>query len=230
MVINVPVLLFALLLLWLPRQWMRLGFSLGSRRTKRSAPGGGRGQEPWKTREPGDVTVSIRDEFRKLRNYFDLLRGAAGSVAVMGGLDVDACLGVAANAPHTVELEVLVVKLLILLVGLLIQTLRFEKQRLVCFAPIFFLCGITIGLCGLKPALFAFALIWAVNPMVGGPQSFLFVYALLIFAFGRLFGELSSLLTVVAFIFCFLPVLVSLLSQRPLVLFTRKSVRAQGVS
>ena len=224
MVIHVPFLIFALLLLWFPRQWLRLGFSMGGRR-KRSASG-----EPWTTREAGDMSVSFRDEFRKLRNYVDLLRGAAGSLAVIGGLGIDACLDTVDNASRSLVTTVLAAKLLILLVGLLIQTVRLERQRFICFAPIFFLCGISIGLCGPQTALFAFALIWAVNPMVGGPQGFLFVYTILTLGFGRLFTGTTDKLTIVACAYLLLPVLLSLLSQRPLVLFTRKSVRAQGAS
>lgn len=226
MAINVPFLLFALLLLWFPRQWMRLGFSIGGKRSKHDTSG--RGQEPWNTREPGDVTIRFRDEVVKLRNYVDVLRGAAGSLAVMGGMGIDACISVADGASRGASLEVLVVKLLILLAGLLIQTMRFEKHRFVFFAPIFFLWGISFGLCGLKGAMFAFAMTWAVNPMLRNPQAFLSVYALLMMAFGSLFLGFGSKLPIVALIYCFLPVLLSLLTQRPLVLFTRKSVRAHG--
>jgi len=226
MVINVPFLLFALLLLWFPRQWMRLGFSVGSRRKHHDTSG--RGKEPWNTREPGDATVRFRDEFVKPRNYVDVLRGAAGSMAVMGGMGIEACISVANGAGRGAGVEVLVVKLLILLAGLLIQTMRFEKHHFVFFAPIFFLWGISIGLCGVKGAMFAFAMTWAVNPMLRSPQAFLSVYALLMMAFGSLFLGFGNKLPIVALIYCFLPVLLSLLAQRPLVLFTRKSVRTHG--
>ena len=228
MVINVPFLLFALLLLCFPRQWMRLGFSVGGRRRSAADGGSGRGQEPWKTREPGDTAVSFREEFSKLRNYVDLLRGTAGSLAVMGGLGIESCLGVAANAPHETAAEVLAVKLAILLVGLIIQFIRFEKHHFTFFAPIFFIGGLSVGLCGIKGAMFAFAMMWAINPMVRGPQGFLSVYALLLLVFGLLFLGFGNKLPVVAFVYCFLPVLISLLAGRPLVLFTRKSVRVQS--
>lgn len=226
MTVNVPFLFFALLLLWYPRQWMRLGFSVGNRRRQHDTSG--RGKEPWKTREPGDLAVRFADEFMKPRNYVDVLRGAAGSLAVMGGLGIDACIAAANNAGAAAGTEVLIVKILILLAGLLIQTMRFEKHHFVFFAPIFFLWGISVGLCGLKGAMFAFAMTWAVNPMLRNPQAFLSIYALLMLGFGSLFLGIGNKLPVVALLYCFLPVLLSLLAHRPLVLFTRKSVRAQG--
>src|ERR1019366_7561688 len=107
-------------------------------------------------------------------------------------------------------------------VGLLIQTVRYERHRLLFFAPIFFLFGLSIGLCGVETAGFAFVLIWAVNPMLKNPQSFLSVYALLVGGFGWFFLDSENAPPIAALVFCFLPVLLSMLAQRPLVLFTRK--------
>lgn len=227
MVFNIPFLVIALLLLWFPRQWMRLGASVGGRRTRRSAPGSGRKSEPWNTREAGDVAVGFRDEFSKLRNYVDLLRGAAGSLAVMGGLGLDACISAPEDAAPRLLLKILFGKLVILFVGLLIQIIRFEKNRWAFFAPIFFLAGLSLGLAGPYTALFAFILVWAVNPLVRGPQGFVFAYALLVFVFGWFVFEVDRKLAVAAFVICFTPVLLSLMARRPLVLFTRKSVRTQ---
>jgi hypothetical protein len=227
MLVNLPFLLLALLLLWFPRQWMRLGVAMRNRRSKRSEAAVRRDEEPWNTREPGNPSVGFRSEFIKVRNYVDLLRGAAGGLAVMGGLGIDACLSVAEGA-STVEGEKLIaLQLAILLVGLLIQTVRYERQRLLFFAPIFFLFGLSVALCGLKGSVFAFVMIWAINPMLQNPQAFLSVYSLLMCLFGWLFG-FGNTLPIAALLFCFLPVLLSMLAQRPLVLFTRKTTRAHG--
>jgi hypothetical protein len=228
MLVDVRFLLFALLLLWFPRQWMRLGIFFRIRRAKRGASGEGRGKEPWVTREAGDPAVVFRAEFLKIRNYVDLLRGVAGSLALMGGLGISPCLTLPAAAGELAERELLTLKLGILLVGLVIQMLRFERGHFMFFAPIFFLCGISVGLIGLKGALFAFVMIWAINPMLGGPLGFLSIYALLMLAFGLLFLGLSDKLPIVALVYCFLPVLLSLLSRRPLVVLTRKGTRAHG--
>ena len=227
MLINLPFLLLALVLLWFPRQWLRLGFSFRRRRKRSSEVVISRELEPWKTDEPGSRNVRFTVEFVKLRNYVDLLRATVGSVAIMGGFEIDPCLVAAPGASHTMIGRVLALRLAILLVGLLIQTTRYERRRLLFFAPIFYLFGLTIGLCGLQTAAFAFVLIWSVNPLLKNPQGFLLIYSILVGAFGFFFHDYENGVEgpIAAFVFCYLPVLLSMLAQRPLVLFSRKSVR-----
>jgi hypothetical protein len=227
MVVNLPILLLAIVLLWFPRQWMRLGFAVGSRRRRRAGMER-KDEEPWKTDEPGNPAVRLGAEAKKLRNYVDLLRGAAGSVAVFGGFGLQASLSAAPGAPSLIGQEVLALQLLMVLVGLLIQTVRYERNRLLFFAPIFLVCGMTIGLCGWKAALFAFALVWATNPMLKNPQGFMTIYALTIAVFGNFFQGLGDKRTFAIAFFCFLPVLLSLLAERPLVLFSRRGSRVSA--
>jgi hypothetical protein len=204
---------------------MRLGHSFLNRRRRRSEGATRREEEPWKNSEPGDPAVGFREEFLKIRNYVDLFRGAAGSLAVVGGLGIDPCVSVAEDAPSLLRLEAFGVQVAILLVGLLIQAVRYERGRYLVFAPIFFLAGISFGLAGPKAAGFAFAMIWAVNPMLKNPSGFLSVYALLLGAFGALFLGMAEMHVLTGVFLTFLPVLLSALIHRPLVLFSRKSVR-----
>jgi len=227
MIVRLPFLFVALLLLWFPRQWMRLGMSMSRRRSKGSS-GSQRTEEPWNRRESGDPSVSFRREFAKLRNYVDLFRAVAGGLSVMGGLGISPCLALSENPAPAAGLELLILKLGILLVGLIAQTVRNEKNRAQIFAPIFFLGGLSVGLDGPDVALFAFALIWALNPMIGNAEGFLFVYALLLLGFGLQFQGFGNKLPIVAFVYCLLPVLISWVSHRPLVLFTRKGTRSHG--
>ncbi|MSU65724.1 MAG: hypothetical protein EXS38_06410 [Opitutus sp.] len=227
MVINVLFLLLALLLLWFPRQWMRLGFSMSGRRKRNSSAEGRPNDSLLHRREQGDPAIGFLTEFGKLRNYVDLLRGAAGSLALMGGLAVEPCLQLASNANSEAGRWLVVGKLSILLVGLLIQTLRYDKQRINFFAPIFFLSGISVGLCGLAGFFFAFVMIWAINPLLRKPQRFLAIYSLLMAAFGWIFVG-GLVLPVAALFFCYLPVLLSLLAQQPLVVYSRKAPRADA--
>lgn len=224
--VNLPFLLFALLLLWFPRKWMRLGMSFWNRKQRRSEGMTRREEEPWHTSEPGDPAVSLRSEFGKIRNYVDLLRAAAGSMSVMGGLGVvDPCIILPPEPTKLLAAEYLALQIGILLIGLLIQSVRQERGRYLFFAPIFFLAGLSLGLCGEKAAGFAFVMIWAVNPMLKNPSIFLTVYALLIALFGGIFNGFGSTSWIVAALFFFTPVLLSAMAQRPLVLFSRKSVR-----
>jgi hypothetical protein len=221
MTVHLPLLLLALLLLWFPRQWLRLGSVLIKRRS-RSAGKSQTSQEPWNTREPGDLSVDFLTEFSKFRNYVDLIRATAGSVCVIGGLHVEPCLQLADNATSGQTTGLLVLKSLILLVALLIQTIRYEHRRFTFYPPIFFLGGLSVVLCEPFGALFAFILIWAFNPVVRNAQGFLTLYAILMVAFGMYFSGLGDKTSMFAGFLCFLPVLLSLLAQRPLVIFARK--------
>ena len=223
MTVNLPFLLLAITLLWFPRQWLRLG-SVFKRR--RSAEAHRAGKEPWNNREPGDPRVSFATEFSKFRNYVDLLRAAAGSLALAGGMGLAPCLGVADGAPRNMTYVVMGVRALILLVGLLVQTVRYEKRRFTFYPAIFFIAGLSVGLCDPRSAAFAFALVWSINAAFGNAQAFLTAYAVLIGVFGHFFSRLGDLSVIYAGFLCFLPVLLSLLANRPLVIFSRKGTHA----
>jgi hypothetical protein len=215
--------IFGLLLLWFPRQWMRRGVAL-LRRRKRSSPSAPI-TEPWKDREMGDPRVSFAVEFTKLRNYLDLLRAGAGSLMLSGGMGMTAALAVAPGSPRSATLQLMATRAVILLVALLIQTVRREKNRVSFYPPIFYLAGLSIGLCDIRGALFAFILIWAINPALPNVQAFLSVYAVIMVAFGHYFAWSGDLSAAYAGVLCFLPVLLSLLARRPLTVFTRKGSR-----
>ena len=230
MTVNVVLLIVALAVLWLPRQWLRLGIVLVKRRTRRNRDKELAAAEPWNVREPGDPRVYFRTEFGKFRNYVDLLRGLAGGVCVAGGFYVEPCLQAAANAPGAQVRGVLALKGLILLVGLLAQTIRYERGRLTFYPPIFYLAGMSVPLCEPSGAAFAFVAIWAINPAFGSVQGFLSIYAVLMVVFGQYFGGIGDKTSICAGILCFLPVLLSLLANLPLIVFARKAQHAAAPS
>jgi hypothetical protein len=219
--VHLPWLLLGVILLWIPRRWLRFGVPFFRRRRRKSTI-----VEPWRAREAGDPRVSFVDEFLKFRNYVDLLRAGVGSLVFVGGIGIPASLTVAAGATKMQEHEVVAIRAAILLVGLLLQTLRYEKRRLSFFPPIFYLAGLSIGLCDIRGAAFAFALIWAFNAALPHAPAFLTVYALLLIVFGHLFSGQGDLSVVYAGVLCFLPVLLSLLAKRPLTVMTRKPSRS----
>lgn len=213
--------IFALLLLWMPRQALRTGQFSKSRRAAR--------HEPMKSREPGDSSVSFRTEFSKLRNYIDLFRAALGSVALLGGVEgIAPAVQAAGGAPMATVRLVQYGPLLILVIAVLIQSFRFEQRRGM-FAPIFFLSGLSFGLCGVPVAGFALILIWSINLVLPNPATFLATYALLLVAFTTLFLGTKDKVPFAPAFLCFLPVLLSLLLGRPLVLFSKK-VKPSGSS
>lgn len=196
---------------------MRLGLVVGRhrRRSRKTS-------EPWRNREAGDPRISF-GEFSKVRSYVDLLRAMVGGLTLFGSPFMQASLKVADATDRVAAREVLVLQIAILLIGSLIQTLRYERRHLTFYAAIFYIAGLSVCLCGPWGALFAFLLIWAVNPLFGNAQAFLSVYAVLLVVFGYLFGSGSILLVMAAFLICFLPVLLSLLTRRPLVVLARRA-------
>lgn len=223
MLINWPLLLFAIVLLWVPRQVLRQGATF-LRRHRRSDKGS---LSPKEQRERGDPRVDFRTEFLKFRNYVDLFRGAAGSLAFVGITDViEPCLKLAKDASPTVGWVLIGIRFAILLIGLLLQAVRYEHRKFTFYPPIFYLTGLSVGMVGYVAALFAFILIWTLNPAFGNAQAFLFIYAVLMVVFGNYFGRNSMLSIVSAGVLCFLPALLSMLANRPLVIFSRRGNRA----
>lgn len=224
MVVNLPFLVFGLLLLWFPRQWMRYGAVFRGSRHRRARWK----DEPWNKTEPGDPRLLLRFEFSKVRNYVDLLRGTAGSLAIVGGYGIDPAFAAAAgNRPAM--LQVFAWKIGILAVAVLIQTIRYENRYVSFFAPVFFLAGLSVSLCGHWAALFAFALVWSVSAVFTNAQAFLSVYALLAGIFGLVLRGWGSRLPLAAVALFLIPVLLSLLSRRRLGTFSRRGAHGHGL-
>lgn len=214
-----PYLILVTALLWFPRHWLRVGSIFRRRRT----PGTSRdGNEPWRTRETGDPQVRFGSEFSKFRNYVDLLRAGAGSLALMGGLGIPSCLEATEPAMKN---TVLALRVVIMLVGVIVQTGRRERGRFSLYPAIFYIGGLTVGLCHPWAALFAFILIWAVNIMLSTAQAFLTVYAVFIVIFGYVLNPSELLSVASAGILAYAPALVGLLANRPLIIPSRKGTR-----
>jgi hypothetical protein len=232
-IIHPLFLLPALALLWFPRQSLRFGKT----KTRRSRGGssasaaasGGTASPLLKTKlpkakpdDPNDKSLKLGTELRKRRNYIDLFRAGTGSFA-LGNYSFT----IAPKAPLHTDYKVIAMIGAVATIGVLVQVLRFEG-RLGLFAPIFFLSGLTLGLCGLSAAGFALVLIWAIGFTMSSPEGFLTCYAFLLAAFCYIFMDKSKL--TVATIMCvlvFLPTLLSLLMHKSLVLsFNKQSARA----
>lgn len=216
MAVNVPYLLLGLLLLWFPRRWMR--FRVGSFGKKKSRS---RASTAPAAREPGDPRFRFWREMKNLRNHFDLLRALAGGLALAGGREIAPALAAAEGSEGRALLWPKVIILAIIAVGMVIQTIRKDRGKVTYFPPVFYAAGLTFALCDVWAALFSFALIWALNPLIGNAQGFLTVYAALVMTFElSLTGLAPHSLGAPALVF--LPVLLSLLTRRPLVVLSKK--------
>ncbi len=210
MTIDYTYLVFALVLLWLPRQWLRLISLRGSSR--------GRPLRARVDREPGDISVRMGQELGKSRNWVDLLRAVAGSYAICRW----GTFAVEHDASRATLHLVFGLKAAVLVLGLLIQTLRFEG-RFSLFAPLFYVLGLSFGLMDWKPACFAVISIWAVNLVLPSASVFLFVYGCLVTCFGLSFPGSEHDETLLLAALAILPVLLSVLSKRRLAQFTKKT-------
>jgi len=212
-VIHWPYFLGALLLLWFPRPWLRRGRWRRRRRPPREA------LEQFArdgASEPGDHSVKLRREFSSLRNHVDWMRGSAGAAAL-------ASFSFTAS-PAEASLAVTGLTLAVLLVGLLAQTLRRREGRMAFFAPIFYAVGLNLGLGNHYPALLAFLLVCAVNPVLPDARWFLTAYALALLPFNVLLGG-GVQLAVPRSALLFVPIVLSLLAGRSLALVAPRPAR-----
>ncbi len=210
MTISWPYLILAIALLWFPRQWLRTGARVLKKRRK---PDGAMERlAGMGARDPEDKSVQPGREFTNFRNYVDLFR------ALAGGYSLTQFALLAGN--EDAETAVFVWQAVVLLVAVLIQCVRYDS-RLSFFAPIFFLVGMSVGTSGHYTGLFAFALVLAINPVIPNPRMFLTAYGALLLPLGFVFSASPELVGLNAGL-VFLAPLASLLTKRPLVIFSRK--------
>jgi hypothetical protein len=212
--VHWPYLLLAIAMLWFPRQWLRSGARVLKKRRK---PDGAMERLAGiGARDPDDKSVHAGREFTNLRNYIDLFRALAGGYS-LSQFAFDA-------GTEDAELAAFLIQGGVLLVAVVIQSVRWDT-RLSFFAPIFFFAGMSVGASGHYAGLFAFALVLAINPVIPNPRMFLTAYGLLLLPFGFVFGADLRILGLNAAL-VLLPPLASLLTKRPLVIFTRKAKAA----
>ena len=207
--VHWPYLALALAMLWYPRQWMRFGKWLKKRRKERET------MEKFAQDgaiDPGDKSLKLGRELRAKRNYLDVFRAMVGGYALW-----EFSFTV---APENATLA-FGVKVLLVLVGILIQAVRW-RDRITWFAAIFYAFGLSVGMGNHIGAPMAFLLTCTINPILPTPRVFLSVFALLLVPFAYFVGQVGLTESVVTSGMILLPPLLSLLTHRPMVVFTRK--------
>jgi len=220
--INYIYLILAIILLWMPRHWLRGGRKaarkLGLSRRSRK-------RDFVRIRESGDNRVNVAEEFGKVRNYVDFFRAMTGGLLLIGNPDlgVNSCfvgseeIVAAQEGSFVFEIQVFIIA-----IGVIRQFVRFEG-RVVFFAPLFYLAGLALALCGIGAGFFAFLLVWTLNSAIPVPPvGFLSVYAICLWLLGMLFQGIGNYYVYVAAILSVLPVVVSLMARRSLALFNKK--------
>ncbi|MCF7689831.1 MAG: hypothetical protein K9M98_13195 [Cephaloticoccus sp.] len=222
MSINYFYLLLALLLLWIPRHWLRVGRraarALGLARRQRK-------REFVRIRESGDNRVNFTEEFSKPRNYIDFLRALVGGLILIGNPDwgISSCFHLEGEMLSLTQ-DSIIFNLQIGIVTLAIvrQFVRYEG-RMTFYAPLFFMAGLAFGLCGFGAGFFAFLLVWTFNSALPiPPVGFLTVYILMLWLLSLLFQGISNSYVYATAVIFLIPVVVSLMARRSLALFNKK--------
>ncbi len=222
MSINYFYLILAILLLWMPRHWLR-----GGRRAARKLGLSRRSRKRdfVRIRESGDNRVNASEEFSKARNYVDFLRAMTGGLLLIGNPDlgVSSCFQ---GSEEIVSLQagsfILEIQVLIIAIGVIRQFVRIEG-RITFFAPLFYFAGLALTLCGVGAGFFAFLLVWTLNSAIPVPPvGFLSVYTIFVWLLGMLFQGIGNYYVYAASILFALPVVVSLMARRSLALFNKK--------
>ena len=206
MITHIWLLLIAVLLLWIPRQWLRYGGKVVSLPERSKAAKD--------IRDANDVSLQLRDEILKPRNWVDFFRAVAGGIAVYA-----VCFE---GAPKGTGTLVYSIQIAVLVIAVLIQTMRIE-QRMTLVAPVFFILGLSFGLIGWKAAVFACVTIWVANLLLPSAGIFLFVFALTEAVFFRVVGRFSMKTAILAAILTLLPLLFSAVTNRRLVRLNKKN-------
>ncbi len=214
MAANFPLLFVAVALLWIPRGWLRRGPAVWRSHSRRNSSN-------WNAGPRDGESLAFRREGLKPRNYFDLLRAASGTWTLVGGYGIEAALRAAPLAAPATVSRVQLIQAVILLIAVVLQTARWERGRLALTAPVFYLAGVTILLCTPLAGMCGFVIAWVLSPVFPNAQAFLSVQA---FVAGLLAILLNGLVpfALLGFGLCVLPIVLSLLTRRPLVVFARR--------
>lgn len=203
MAVHIPILLFALLLLLFPRNWLRHGWRVGSRAARRNP------DEPLPERDPNERGLKPLVEAGKSRNWIDFGRGAVGALALT-------CAAILApEGSQGGDWQTLTLHGVVLGTASIVQMLRIEG-RLTLFAPIYFLQGVTFGVAGWFVGLVAMVGSWALTPVLPGPGALLFVQGAVALSLGLLLGNTAPPALMILAGAIWLPMLVSILLHRRL--------------
>lgn len=203
MLVNYWLLSVAVLLLWFPRQWLRVGRTvvvLPNLRKRMQA-----------SHDPRDLSLRWREEFFKARNWVDLLRAAIGGVGL-----VHVCVELSGSAVRELGFSVLIIKAMILVIAVALQTVRIEYKRMTLVAPVFFIFGLSFPLIGWMPALFAIIMVWVINRTLPTVSMFLFAFAALQLGFGYNLRYSSLMMVLLSAGLAWMPVLWSAATHRRL--------------
>jgi hypothetical protein len=129
------------------------------------------------------------------------------------------------GAPKGTADVIFIIQCAIFLIAILIQTTRNFQERVTLVAPIFFIFGLSFGIIGPLPAVFACIAVWVVNLLLPSSGIFLLVFAALEVAFAKFLSSgvnASARTLIMAASLTIMPVLLSAMFNRRLVKLNKK--------
>lgn len=210
MTVHWHYLALALITLWFPRQWLRLG-KLQKRKSRKERETLERFNQDG-AKDPEDKSVKLAKELRKPRNYIDFFRALVGSYCLWH-FAFETTKDVGSTIPFLACAAISTI-------AVVIQSVRW-RERITFFAGVFFYAGFSAGLGNSYPGALAFLLVCAVNPVIPNPRLFVVAYALLLAPFNYMLGDDQRLAGFNTALLLLVP-LWSVLINRPMVIFMRK--------
>lgn len=215
--VHAWILVGSIVMLWLPRQWLRFGKRKTARRSRRGGV-----QDDKVILDSNRGVMRLKEQALKPRNWVDFLRALAGGIGLcchqVGAFEITD------DAHETTALVIFLIQAAILVVAVLIQSSRIQGQ-FTWVAPVFFLFGLSFGIIGWDAALFAIVALVVASLLVSSPGWFLGAYAFFEAVFGYFLGRLSGVSLswlVVAVGLTLLPVALSLVTSREIVHLHKK--------
>jgi hypothetical protein len=208
--VHYPFLAVALVLLFLPRTWLRFGPRVGGTISRRATDVAKALRD---SEEPG---LKVGIEAAKGRNWVDFGRAVAGGCAL-----TFAAFGLPEPGERT-HWTVLAAQGVLLGCAVIVQMVRVDG-KVAFFAPIFFLQGLTFGVGGWLMGLLAMFGTWGLAPVIPGAGMLLFVHGLFVLVLGYLMRNMEATMLFILVGLVWLPVLTSLLAKKRLsVAFDRR--------
>ncbi len=198
---SLVLLALALLLLFFPRNWLRLGKRVSAKAPRKY-------NQAKVERDPHDQAVKPLVEAAKPRNWLDFFRALIGAAVVFRVAEEH---GGAVTASSS-ALPWITAALVLAVVA---QMIRLEG-RLSLFAPIFFLQGLAFGIAGGVIGVITMLGAWALTPVLPTAGALLFVQGAVALCLSLLLNPQELAPGIVLAGVTWLPVLVSVLLRKRL--------------
>lgn len=230
MTFDYAILTLSILLLWIPRPWIRWGRLGGGAKAPALDPGPSEPQPKRRRRKSSairieyalDYRLELMRELKDPYNWIDFFRAVVAGY----GLLAASIKGVElVNIPLAESGPIIGTQVVVLIIAVLCQMLYFHKG-VVFYAPLFFIQGLMFGVVDWRVGLLTMLGTWTISPLLVTAAPFLAVMGCAAAAFGALL-KVPWVYVLMALGISLWPVLLSILLHRRLVAcMERKHLRS----